>query len=212
MTSYLTDVDDLYDPTKVTLLPFNRRMEVVKGDITKQEVNAIINAAHEGLCGGGGVDGAIHKAAGSTMTGECINLPENLYGERCSVGDCRITGGYDLPANYIIHTVGPVWRGGEFSEKDDLRACYQNCINMAKAQGLKSIAFPCISSGAFAMPKDICASIAFQIVSHALANVPDKFPLSLVKFVCFDQENYDEYIKLMPNEYLEFNHSIVDDT
>lgn len=187
-------------------------IEVIKGDITSQKVHAIVNAAHDGLTGGGGVDGAIHKAAGSLMTGECMNLPKDDKGERCKVGECRMTSGYNLSALYIIHTVGPVWRGGKFGERTDLARCYYNCFLMAEMQGLRSIAFPCISTGAFALPKNIAAKIAVDAIKNSFTSYaeqekygePEKnCSISLVRFVCFDQENYDEYMKIMPKGYEE---------
>ena len=187
------------------------KLEIVKGDITKQEVDAIVNAAHEGLCGGGGVDGAIHKAAGPMMTGECMNLPVNPYGERCPVGECRMTGGYDLPALYILHTVGPVWQGGKRDELRLLSTCYGSCLYMADRQGLQSIAFPCISTGAFAFPKEKAAKVALQSVALWIRNrtlaansgMPrDHNPdlnISSISIVCFDEESYQEYLRLIPD-------------
>lgn len=171
---------------------YTEKMEVVKGDITAQEVDAIVNAAHEGLCGGGGVDGAIHRAAGSAMTGECMNL----YG--CPIGEARMTGGYNLPAKYIIHTVGPTWRGGKYYEEHDLKSCYRECLKFANMQGLKSIAFPCISTGAFCFPKEIAIDVALNTVSEffvskAIAGEP--LSIQLVRFVCFDEEDYQMYVK-----------------
>ena len=184
-----------------------KRIEVVKGDITKQEVDVIVNAAHEGLCGGGGVDGAIHAAAGSMMTGECMNLPMNADGERCPVGECRMTSGYKLPALYILHTVGPVWRGGEHGEITDLQFCYLRCLKMANMQGLKSIAFPCISTGAFAFPKDQAAKFAVSAVKQYLyaskSAIESPLSIELVRFVCFDDENYNEYVKQMTEGSIE---------
>lgn len=178
-----------------------KRIEVVKGDITAQKVHAIVNAAHECLTGGGGVDGAIHKAAGSMMTGECMNLPkDSITGGRCNIGECRMTSGYDLPALYIIHTVGPVWRFGKFKEEVHLRRCYSNCLLMAEMQGLRSIAFPCISTGAFNFPKNKAAEIAVEATKEWLSTCDY---VELVRFVCFDQENYDEYMKIMPKGYEE---------
>ena len=166
------------------------KIELIHGDITIQDVDAIVNAAHEGLSGGGGVDGAIHRAAGPTMTGECLNL----YG--CEVGQARITGGYNLPAKYILHTVGPVWRGGTFGEKEDLANCYKSCLSFAYMQGLKSIAFPCISTGAFCFPKDLACKIAIEAVD-VFAFVRIDPSVELVRFVCFEQEDYNLYMDRM---------------
>jgi len=190
------------------------RIEVVKGDITKQDVHAIVNAAHEGLCGGGGVDGAIHKAAGPTMTGECMNIPFNEQGERCPVGCCRITQGYNLPALYIIHTVGPVWRGGNHNEAADLASCYTGCLKLANLQGLHSIAFPCISTGAYGFPKPAAPEIAFKNVKKYLCYdrplIERPQNISLVRFVCFDDENYNEYMHILPDGYTTMGRTFVE--
>lgn len=178
-----------------------KKIELIKGDITTQQVDVIVNAAHEGLTGGGGVDGAIHREAGPLMTGECMNLPVNSKGERCPVGQCRMTCGYMLPALYILHTVGPVWRGGKYGEEADLEACYINCLSMSEMQGLRSIAFPCISTGAFAMPKTRASEIAVSTVKEWISD--DDGSVDLVRFVCFDEENYQEYLKLIPNGSIE---------
>jgi O-acetyl-ADP-ribose deacetylase len=174
--------DDLFDAEKES-----NDIEIFLGDITTLEVDAIVNAAHEGLSGGGGVDGAIHRAAGQQMTGECLYC---LYG--CPAGKCRITGGYNLEANYIIHTVGPVWRGGEHNEENTLAECYHNCLMMAEMQGLKTIAFPNISTGAFLFPKDKAADIATDVVEEFLDSCDNKY-IQKVIFVCFDEENYNIY-------------------
>jgi O-acetyl-ADP-ribose deacetylase (regulator of RNase III) len=178
-----------------------KRIEVIKGDITTQEVDVIVNAAHEDLTGGGVVDGAIHNAAGPMMTGECMNLPVNANGERCPVGFCRITSGYNLPALYILHTVGPVWRGGKYKEESDLELCYINCFSMAEMQGLRSIAFPCISTGAFGFPKELAVKVAIRTSREWLED--EWQSIDLIRFVCFDEENYQEYMKLMPNGFIE---------
>ena len=176
-----------------------RIIKLYKGDITKQVVDVIVNAAHDDLSGGGGVDGAIHDAAGDTMTGECLNLPRNEYGFRCPIGECRMTGGYELKAYYILHTVGPVWRGGKFNEEKDLKNCYDNCFLMARMQGLRSISFPCISTGAYCFPKELAAKIAVESARNSVMLGRVEF----VRFVCFDDENYNEYLKLMPEGKLE---------
>ena len=187
---------------------FRITIEVVRGNIVDQDVDAIVNAAHEGLCGGGGVDGAIHKAAGPEMTGECLNIPRNINGERCPIGQVRMTGGYNLPARYIIHTVGPVWRGGKYDEIYQLANCYYNTIAMASLQGLQSIAIPNISTGAFAFPKDLAASIVFQDVIYPwVRNLSDPYAegtafdqtINLIRIVCFDEENYQLCLNECPD-------------
>lgn len=178
------------------------KISLVFGDITKLEVDAIVNAAHEEMSGGGGVDGAIHDAAGETMTGECLNL----YG--CPIGEARMTGGYKLPAKYIIHTVGPTWRNDKHRERFYLGKCYRSCMKFAEMQGLKTIAFPCISAGAYAFPADIAADIAVETVASFLAvqdrSLDDSGSLegsgSYIKevtFCCFDKFNYDIYYNLL---------------
>jgi len=178
-------------------------IEVVKGDITTREVDVIVNAAHEGLTGGGGVDGAIHMAAGQKLLGECLGL----YG--CPTGEARITNGYDLPAKYIIHTVGPVWTPDQSTRQKaivQLSRCYKNSLTLAEMQGLKSIAFPCISTGAYCFPKEIAATIAVHSVyswfnafmSH-LENDSGSY-LDLVEFVCFTDEDVEFYRKAIADE------------
>jgi len=191
-----------------------RRIEVVKGDIVNQDVDVIVNAAHEGLTGGGGVDGAVHRAAGQTMTGECLNLNVDRYGERCPVGECRMTSGYDLKAKYILHAVGPVWRGGEHKEAWNLHCCYTSCLEMADMQGLTSIAFPCISTGAFCFPKELAARMAFEACKEWYDNFGNfrNTSIETIRFVCFDgadhgvlnldkDSDYEAYMELMPLGY-----------
>ena len=167
-------------------------LELVKGDITKLEVDAIVNAAHDDLTGGGGVDGAIHKAAGQKLLGECLNL----YG--CPEGESRITGAYDIPAKYVIHTVGPVWANGSHSDTkiDVLKNCYYSCLRLADFQGLKSIAFPCISTGAYCFPKDIAARSAIDAIC-AFFNEHSNTYIDIVNLVCFDDDNFEEYKNIL---------------
>src|SRR6476660_5362267 len=137
----------------------NSRIEVVEGDITKLKVDAIVNAANERMLGGGGVDGAIHRAAGPELLEECRRLPEVRPGVRCPTGEARITGGYRLPAKYVIHTVGPVWDGGGYGEDELLASCYRNALALGKQKGVKSIAFPAISTGVYGFPVERAAKI-----------------------------------------------------
>ena len=179
-------------------------IDVIKGDITKVEVDVIVNAAHEGLTGGGGVDGAIHNAAGQQLLGECLNT---LYG--CGVGEARLTGAYNLPAKYICHTVGPVWtpnKEEQESAKELLASCYEHCLELAERQGMKSIAFPCISTGAYCFPKDLAAEIAIQTIYRwfrsYIMHVKNKKGsyLDQVYIVCFDDENLKLYEQALEKE------------
>ena len=136
------------------------RIEVVEGDITTLAVDAIVNAANESLLGGGGVDGAIHHAAGPGLLDECRALPEVRPGVRCPTGEARITGGHRLPARWVIHTVGPVWRGGDRGEPALLAACYANALRIASDRRLASVAFPAISCGVFGYPRAPAAMVA----------------------------------------------------
>jgi O-acetyl-ADP-ribose deacetylase len=154
------------------------RIEVVEGDITELAVDAIVNAANSSLLGGGGVDGAIHDAAGPGLLEECRTLGG------CPVGEARITAGYDLPAKHVIHTVGPVWRGGRQGEDDDLAACYRNSLALAAEHGLRTVAFPAISTGAYGFPGDRAAMIAVREVRQFLAR---EASIEKVVFVCFDR-------------------------
>ncbi len=153
------------------------RMEIVEGDITRLAVDAIVNAANESLLGGGGVDGAIHRAAGPELLAECRTLGG------CDTGAARITGGYNLPARHVIHTVGPVWQGGGHGEAGLLANCYASSIALCETHGLRSVAFPAISTGVYGYPKADACRIAVATVRAA----PLTSPLA-VTFVCFDDE------------------------
>jgi O-acetyl-ADP-ribose deacetylase (regulator of RNase III) len=160
------------------------QIELVKGDITKMEVDAIVNAANKSLLGGGGVDGAIHRAAGPELLEECRAL------NGCETGEAKITRSYLLPSKYVIHTVGPVWHGGEHNETELLANCYKNSLQIAIKKKLSTIAFPNISTGVYRFPKTMAAGIAIRTVNKFLKE--NKIPQT-VFFVCFDEENYDIY-------------------
>lgn len=162
------------------IMLYASRMEVFEGDITGLAVDAIVNAADNALLGGGGVDGAIHRAAGPRLLEEC-----RLLGG-CETGDARITRGYDLAAKWVIHTVGPVWHGGGGGEDGLLADCYRRCIGLAAENNIRTIAFPAISTGVYGFPKDRAARIAVDEVASALAAAPD---IERVVFACFGAES-----------------------
>jgi len=166
----------------------NEAIEVVEGDITKQKVDAIVNAANTSLLGGGGVDGAIHRAAGPELLVECRTL------RGCPTGDAKLTRGYRLPARWVIHTVGPVWRGGRNSEDELLANCYRRSLEVAVQNGVSSLAFPAISTGIYGFPLELATRIAVREVRDFLEKNPG---LERVLFVCFDRRTRDIYLKVL---------------
>ncbi len=167
------------------------KISLHKGDITKLDVDAIVNAANKSLLGGGGVDGAIHRAAGPDLLREC----ETLNG--CETGNAKITKGYNLPASYVIHTVGPVWHGGNTNEEQLLANCYENSLKLAVDHNLHTIAFPNISTGVYGFPKEKAADIAINTVRNFILNKPQ---VKEVIFVVFDEENYLLYQQKLSHE------------
>ena len=161
------------------------QIELLRGDITQLAVDAIVNAANTSLLGGGGVDGAIHRAGGPAILEECKAIRNRQGG--CAVGEAVITTAGKMPAQFVIHTVGPTWNGGKSNEAAKLRNCYLNALALAEEQGLKTIAFPNISTGVYRYPKAAAADIAIAAVREASG------AMEKVVFVCFDEENYQLY-------------------
>ncbi|MDR2313853.1 MAG: O-acetyl-ADP-ribose deacetylase [Spirochaetaceae bacterium] len=174
-----------------------QQIEVIRGDITVLQVDAIVNAANSSLMGGGGVDGAIHRAAGPALLEECRKIAaarRGIPGGPCPAGDAVITGAGKLPCRRVIHTVGPVWHGGGRGESELLASCYKNSLLLAEEAALKSLAFPNISTGVYGYPRDKAAAAAVAAVRETLPDTPG---ISRVLFVCFDEENYRLYRKLL---------------
>ncbi|RIE04492.1 O-acetyl-ADP-ribose deacetylase [Cohnella faecalis] len=165
-------------------------IEVIQGDITKASLDCIVNAANTSLLGGGGVDGAIHRAGGKQILDECIRI-RNAQGN-CPTGEAVLTTGGRLHAKYVIHTIGPVWNGGQSHEPEKLSSCYRNTLNLAVEKGIKSIAFSNISTGIYGFPKDKAAEVALKTVADFIEK---NATIERVQFVCFDRDNYDIYLE-----------------
>ena len=163
-------------------------MKAICADITTLGVDAIVNAANASLLGGGGVDGAIHRAAGPGLLAECRGLGG------CKTGQAKLTGGYELSAKHVIHTVGPVWHGGNMGEPELLRLCYRNSLELAKLNGFKSIAFPCISTGVYGYPPAVAAGTAVKTVSDFFRQTGSKLD---VTFCCYSRYDLDIYLNIL---------------
>lgn len=169
------------------MITYNNRVEIISGDLTQQAVDAIVNAANSSLLGGGGVDGAVHRAAGPMLYEECRRL------NGCATGDAKITKGHNLPAKHIIHTVGPIWKDGKRGEEEKLAKCYRSCFALAAKHGLKTVAFPAISTGAYAFPMEKAARIALVETKHFLET---DTAIERVTFVCFGDRSLKSYLSI----------------
>lgn len=169
------------------------KVDLIKGDITEMNVDAIVNAANTSLMGGGGVDGAIHRAGGPKILEECLEIRSQQGG--CPTGEAVITTGGNLQAKFVIHTVGPVWSGGNKDEAEELKSCYLNSLKLAEEHGVGTIAFPNISTGVYHFPKALAAEIAISAVSSF-----EGTNIETVIFVCFDDENYQIYQSLLDTD------------
>ena len=175
----------------------NEKLKLLRADITRVKADAIVNAANSSLMGGGGVDGAIHRAAGPGLLEECRRIAKERRGipnGPCPPGDAVMTGPGKLPCKKVIHTVGPVWQGGRSGEAELLASCYRKSLLLAQAAGLKSVAFPNISTGVYGYPKDKAAQVAVEAVRKTLDETPG---IEQVVFVCFDDENFKLYEALI---------------
>ena len=162
----------------------DERIKIVQGDITRRNVDAIVNAANNSLLGGGGVDGAIHRAAGPELLEECRKL------QGCKTGQAKLTKGYNLQAKFVIHTVGPIWQEGNAGEDAALASCYRSCFSIAKDHSLRSLAFPSISTGVYRFPVDRASRIALSEIHRALKENP---AIERVEVVCLDNRTFESY-------------------
>ncbi len=165
-----------------------QRLQVICGDITKQQADAIVNAANCSLLGGGGVDGAIHRAAGPELLAEC----RTLHG--CETGKAKITRGYRLPASFVIHTPGPIWRGGGVGEEELLASCYRSCLELCLEHGIKTVDFPSISTGVYHFPLEKASRIAIRTIADFLSRHGE---IQRVRMVCFDERTMGHYLKAL---------------
>ncbi|MFT3922098.1 MAG: O-acetyl-ADP-ribose deacetylase [Myxococcales bacterium] len=170
------------------------QLEIVLGDITQLAVDAIVNAANERMLGGGGVDGAIHRAAGPQLLEACRLLPEASPGVRCPTGEARLTQGFALPARHVIHTVGPIWEGGSRGEPELLASCYRSCLALVREHGFRSVAFPAISCGVYGYPHEAACRVAVQEIQRCSELSPE---LEQVMLVAFDRGIEEAFLRAL---------------